>query len=111
MRFFCLNNIRNYASSPPRRPNPPLSLPAFLLRQQVLSLYRTVLRTTHQLPKSAPTRHELRGFARAELERNRSVCDLVHVRYLLSGGRAEVERLKGLVGGASGEEGKREKTK
>lgn len=110
MRLHCLN-IRNYVLAGPRRLNPPLSLPAFLLRQQVLSLYRSILRTTHQLPKSAPTRHELCDFARTELERNRSVDDLAHVRYLLSAGRAEVERLKDLVGGAIGEKGEGRKTK
>lgn len=110
MHIPCLNS-RNYASSRPRQLNPSLSLPAFLLRQQVLSLYRTILRTTLPLPKSAPTRNELRDFARAELERNRRVDDLAHVRYLLSAGRAEVERLKGLVGGAVGETAKGERAK
>lgn len=110
MRLTCLN-IRNYTSSRSLHPNPPLSLPAFLLRQQVLSLYRTVLRTTFQLPKSASTRQELRDLARAEMERNRSVADLAQVRYLLSAGRAEVERLNGLVGGAIGVKEEGGKTK
>lgn len=112
IRPYCFPLVRPYATidpsphkppfPPPRHPkrSPLLSLPAFLLRQQALALYRTVIRTTHRLPKSSATRHELVSFARTEFERSRDVKDLTHVRFLLAGGKVEVENLRGFVEGS-----------
>lgn len=101
MRHFLYRTYTNYST---HRRLPPLSLPAFLLRAQVLSLYRTILRTTHLLAKSDPTRHELKDFARKEFERNRHVQqdDLSQVRSLVAAGKAEVERWRGLIGNVVG---------
>lgn len=101
MRHFL---YRTYTNNSSHRRLLPLSLPAFLLRAQVLSLYRTILRTTRLLAKSDPTRNELRDFARAEFERNRHVQqdDLSQVKSLVTAGKAEVERWRGLIGGVVG---------
>jgi len=40
----------------------------------------------------------MRDFARREFERNRGVSDLGHVRYLVSTGKAELERVERAVG-------------
>lgn len=107
MRLFTTNPAllyRTYTNNSTHRRPLPLSLPAFLLRAQVLSLYRTILRTTRLLAKSDPTRNELKNFARTEFERNRNVQqdDLSHIKSLVAAGRAEVERWRGLIGGVVG---------
>lgn len=107
MRLFTPNATflyRNYSTNSSHRRLLPLSLPAFLLRAQVLSLYRTILRTTRLLAKSDPTRNELKDFARTEFERNRHVQqhDLSRVKSLVAAGRAEVERWRGSIGGVGG---------
>lgn len=46
----------------------------------------------------SPTREEMRVFAREEFERHREVEDLRKIRYLLSAGQAEMDRIRGQVG-------------
>ncbi len=94
-------HIRTYTT--PRRPtrilppSTPLTLTHFLQRQRVLSLWRRILRSTNRI-SSLSTRKEMRDFARREFERNRGVSDLGHVRYLVSTGKAELERVERAVG-------------
>ncbi|KAI2238729.1 hypothetical protein LOZ13_003691, partial [Ophidiomyces ophidiicola] len=40
------------------------------------------------------TRNELKQFARQEFERNKSVTDLTHIRYLISTGKAEFDYMR-----------------
>jgi len=96
--------IRTYATIASRKhptrlpPNKiPLSLDHFLIRQRVLALYRSIVRACHKIP--APTRDEMRLYAREEFERRRNTGDLRQIRYLLSTGKAELDRLRGQVGG------------
>ena len=95
-----LNLSRTYATrSTIRRSllaNKSLSLDHFLLRQRVLALYRTIIRACHRIP--SPIREEMRDYARAEFERQKEVEDLRQIRYLLSTGKAEFDRLMGQVG-------------
>ena len=74
---------------------PPLSLDHFLLRQRVLAFYRTVFRACDRIP--SPIREEMREYARGEFERQKDVEDLRKIRYLLSTGKAEFDRLMGAV--------------
>ena len=74
---------------------PPLSLDHFLLRQRVLAFYRTIVRACDRIP--SPIREEMREYARAEFERQKDVEDLRKIRYLLSTGKAEFDRLMGAV--------------
>ncbi|KAL9138158.1 MAG: hypothetical protein Q9175_000629 [Cornicularia normoerica] len=88
--------VRNYATASTRSSRlpsskPPLSLDHFLLRQRVLSLYRTTVRACHKIPP--PTREEMKKYAREEFEQHKAVEDLRKIRYLLSTGKAEFERL------------------
>ncbi|KAF6226860.1 hypothetical protein HO133_008301 [Letharia lupina] len=87
---------RSYATAstrssrlPPSKP--PLSLDHFLLRQRVISLYRTIVRACHKIPP--PTKEEMKKYAREEFEQHRAVEDLRKIRYLLSTGKTEFERL------------------
>ncbi|KAL2038260.1 hypothetical protein N7G274_008909 [Stereocaulon virgatum] len=75
---------------------PPLSLDHFLLRQRVLAQYRTIIRACRKVPEV--TREEMQRYAREEFERQKGVEDLRRIRYLLSVGKVEFERL---VGGVS----------
>lgn len=94
---------RSYATASPRTSRlpptkkPPLSLDHFLLRQRAISLYRTITRACYKIPP--PTRAEMKQYAREEFEQHRAVEDLRKIRYLLSTGRTEFERLGKQVSG------------
>ena len=96
--YFCAQSI--HSSQRPLRhlPTKPFTLDHFLLRQQTLALYRSVVRSCHRLPDSK-ARDEMRKYARDEFERQREVMDVRKIRYLLSTGRAEWKRLGGMFGG------------
>ena len=90
--------LRSYATTsprisqpPPSKKSPPLSLSHFLLRQRALSLYRTIIRACYKIPPSA--REEMKSYAREEFERHKDVDDSRKIRYLLSTGKTEFERL------------------
>ena len=94
--------VRSYATASTRSPRlpstkTPLSLDHFLLRQRVLSLYRTIIRACHKMPPS--TSAEMRKYAREEFEQHKRVADLRKIRYLLSTGKTEFERLGKQVSG------------
>ena len=94
--------VRSYATASTRSsrlpsPKPPLSLDHFLLRQRTISLYRTIVRACHKIPP--PTREEMKKYAREEFERHKAVEDLRKIRYLISTGRTEFERLGKQVSG------------
>ena len=90
---------RTYAttkSRPSRLQNKPrLSLNHFLLRQRVLAQYRTIIRACRKIPE--PMRDEMRQYARGEFERQRGLEDMRSIRYLLSTGKAEFDRLMGQI--------------
>ena len=95
---------RSYATTsprvsqrPPSKKSPSLSLSHFLLRQRALSLYRTIIRACYKIPPS--TREEMKRYAREEFERHRDVNDSGKIRYLLSTGKTEFERLGKQVSG------------
>ena len=97
-----LTIVRSYATASTRSPRlppseAPLSLDHFLLRQRVLSLYRTIIRACHKMPPSTST--EMRKYAREEFEQHKRVADLRKIRYLLSTGKTEFERLGKQVSG------------
>lgn len=77
---------------------PILTLEHFLLRQRALSLYRDIIRSCRRLP-DGQARAEMQSYAREEFERQKEVTDLRRIRYLLSTGRAEWKRLRGMFGG------------
>ena len=91
---------RTYATRSPTHRSllsnkPPLSLDHFLLRQRVLALYRTIIRACNRIP--SPIREEMQEYTRAEFERQKDVEDLRKIRYLLSTGKAEFDRLMGQI--------------
>ena len=111
---------RTYATKAPGKHSirlsprkPPLSLDHFLIRQRVLALYRSIMRACFKIPP--PTREEMKAYAREEFGRHRDVEDLRKIRYLLSTGKAELDKLRGQIGGMTwcwiyGSAGKRKAT-
>lgn len=85
--------IRTYATTTAPR----LSLSHFLLHHRALSLYRLILRSCAKLP--SPTNHEMARYTREEFERHRRVEEVRQIRYLLSTGKTEFERLGKQVSG------------
>ena len=79
-------------------PGQTLTLSNFLLRQQALALYRSIIRSCHRLP-DPKAREEMRKYAREEFERQREVTEVRKIRYLLSTGRVEWKRFGGMFGG------------
>ncbi|XP_052191431.1 uncharacterized protein LOC127800702 isoform X2 [Diospyros lotus] len=68
-----------------------LDLQDFIIRAQVLKLYRQALRTARRAPPHA--RAELTQIIRQEMEQNRDCCDRQRIRFLLGEGTG---KLKGL---------------
>ena len=73
------------------------TLAQFLLRSRVLALYRSIVRATNRIPPSSSTRAEMKKFAREEFDRHRGVADASKIRYLLSTGKTEFERMQRYV--------------
>ncbi|CDH51385.1 predicted protein [Lichtheimia corymbifera JMRC:FSU:9682] len=72
-----------------------MSLAHFMVRGQVISLYRDILRCTKGLDKQSA--REIRDFARADFERYRNERDLDKIRSLLSSGKQQMHSLKASV--------------
>ncbi|WCJ44290.1 LYR family of Fe/S cluster biogenesis protein [Euphorbia peplus] len=68
-----------------------LDLQEFIVRAQVLKLYRQALRVARRAPNDS--RVELAKTIREEMENNRNCKDKQRIRFLISEGK---ERLKGL---------------
>ncbi|WZN61291.1 hypothetical protein HKI87_04g28260 [Chloropicon roscoffensis] len=74
-----------------------MDLKRFILRGQVLSLYREALRTVRVAP--AHLRDELRRQVRGEFVANESQADQVQIRYLLSEGKRKIKELDEMLCG------------
>eukprot|EP00850_Spirogloea_muscicola_P018138 SM000163S02306 [mRNA] locus=s163:54973:55236:- [translate_table: standard] len=55
---------------------------AFILRSQVLTLYRKALRVARRAPR--PQRGELKALMREEMDQHRATTDTAQIRHLLS---------------------------
>uniref|UniRef100_G1U3B3 LYR motif-containing protein 2 n=1 Tax=Oryctolagus cuniculus TaxID=9986 RepID=G1U3B3_RABIT len=64
-----------------RLPPATLTLKQFLRRQQVLLLYRRILRAIRQVPDDSDRRY-LKDWARGEFKRNKSATQEVRTRWL-----------------------------
>ncbi|KAH8418646.1 hypothetical protein KR222_008445, partial [Zaprionus bogoriensis] len=70
-----------------------LRLAQFMLRQEVLKLYREIWRTTRLVPDKHSQR-ELRDWARHDFQLNRGQSDEVAIKMLLQSGRRSLTELK-----------------
>ena len=93
-----LRLLATVSSSVPARPplrragKPTLGLENFLQRQRVISLWRSVVRALHKIPKAH--RDEPMQYARNEFERHKKVTDLTQIRYLISTGKTEFDSMQ-----------------
>ncbi|XAR61607.1 hypothetical protein NMG60_11016073 [Bertholletia excelsa] len=72
-----------------------LDLQDFILRAQVLKLYRQALRTARRAPCHA--RAELGQMIRQEIENNRDCRDKQKIRFLISEGRGKLKGLEEML--------------
>ncbi|XP_030375322.1 LYR motif-containing protein 2 [Scaptodrosophila lebanonensis] len=74
-------------------PKTTLNIKQFMLRQEVLKLYRDILRTIRQVPDKG-SQWELRSWARHDFQNNRGQTDEVAIKMLLQHGRRSLGELQ-----------------
>ncbi|KAG2220251.1 hypothetical protein INT45_008792 [Circinella minor] len=91
--------LASQVKTPPPVPrffkDPQMSLAHFMIKGQVISLYRQILRCGKKLDKR--DKQEIRDFARADFERYRNEKDLDKIRSLLSSGKQQMHSLQASV--------------
>ncbi|NWX11129.1 LYRM2 protein, partial [Caloenas nicobarica] len=76
-----------------RLPPGALTLKQFLRRQQVLQLYRRILRAIRHVPAEADRRY-LKDWAREEFRRNKDATDEDAVRMMITQGNMQLQELQ-----------------
>ncbi|XP_014820065.1 PREDICTED: LYR motif-containing protein 2 [Calidris pugnax] len=76
-----------------RLPPGALSLKQFLRRQQVLQLYRSILRAIREVPAEADRRY-LRDWAREEFRRNKNATEEDAIRMMITQGNMQLQELQ-----------------
>uniref|UniRef100_A0A8C8RRM8 LYR motif-containing protein 2 n=1 Tax=Pelusios castaneus TaxID=367368 RepID=A0A8C8RRM8_9SAUR len=76
-----------------RLPPVTLTLKQFLRRQQVLQLYRRILKVIHQVPTKAD-QHYLKEWAREEFKRNKDATDEDAIRMMITQGNMQLQELE-----------------
>ncbi|KAM9330267.1 LYR motif-containing protein 2 [Gastrophryne carolinensis] len=70
-----------------------LNLRQFMVRQQVLTLYRRIFRVTRRIPDPAD-RHYLQDWARREFRSNQAASDEMAIRMMITQGQQQVQELE-----------------
>ncbi|NP_001264945.1 LYR motif-containing protein 2 [Gallus gallus] len=76
-----------------RLPPSTLTLRQFLRRQQVLQLYRRILRALRDVPAEADRRH-LQQWAREEFRRNKDATEEDAIRMMITQGHMQLRELQ-----------------
>ncbi|KAM9562864.1 LYR motif-containing protein 2 [Guaruba guarouba] len=76
-----------------RLPPGALNLKQFLRRQQVLQLYRKILRAIREVPAEADRRY-LKDWAREEFRRNKDATDEDAIRMMITQGNMQLQELQ-----------------
>ncbi|KAM4809242.1 LYR motif-containing protein 2 [Rhinophrynus dorsalis] len=76
-----------------RLPPAALSLKQFLVRQQVLGLYRKILRAVRQIPDAADRRY-MAEWAQEEFKRNKGATDELTIRMMIMQGQKQLQELE-----------------
>ncbi|CAH2047502.1 unnamed protein product, partial [Iphiclides podalirius] len=74
-------------------PKTTLSLKQFMLRREVLKLYREIFRTIRQIPEES-TRIELKDWARTDFKNNKHHSDEATIKSMLYYGRKSLADLQ-----------------
>ncbi|XP_055905544.1 LYR motif-containing protein 2 [Eupeodes corollae] len=72
---------------------PALSLKQFMLRQEVIKLYREIFRTIRQVPEKS-TQTELREWARYDFRNNKNQTEEIAIKMLIQHGRRSLTELQ-----------------
>lgn len=72
---------------------PGLNLKQFIIRQEVLKLYREILRTIRRVPDKS-TQYELREWARHDFRINKCQNDEIAIKMLIQHGRRSLTELQ-----------------
>lgn len=72
---------------------PALSLKQFIIRQEVLKLYREIFRTIRQVPEKS-TQFELREWARHDFRTNKNQNDEIAIKMLIQNGKRSLTELQ-----------------
>ncbi|KAE8628694.1 hypothetical protein XENTR_v10000177 [Xenopus tropicalis] len=76
-----------------RLPPAALTLKQFLVRQQVLGLYRKILRSVRQIPDAADQRY-MQEWAREEFRRNKGATEEIAIRMMITHGQRQLQELE-----------------
>ncbi|NXJ95878.1 LYRM2 protein, partial [Corythaixoides concolor] len=76
-----------------RLPPSALTLKQFLRRQQVLQLYRKILRAIREVPAEADRRY-LKDWAREEFRRNKDATEEDAIRMMITQGNMQLQELQ-----------------
>ncbi|XP_061225765.1 LYR motif-containing protein 2 isoform X2 [Neopsephotus bourkii] len=76
-----------------RLPPGALNLKQFLRRQQVLQLYRKILRAIREVPAEADRRY-LKDWAREDFRRNKDATDEDAIRMMITQGNMQLQELQ-----------------
>ncbi|KAM4706732.1 LYR motif-containing protein 2 [Discoglossus pictus] len=76
-----------------RLPPAALSLRQFMLRQQVLGLYRKICRAIRQIPDAAD-RGYMAEWAREEFKKNKGATEEVTIRMMVTQGQRQLQELE-----------------
>ncbi|NWW40685.1 LYRM2 protein, partial [Panurus biarmicus] len=76
-----------------RLPPGALTLKQFLRRQQVLQLYRKILRAIREVP-AEQDRHYLKDWAREEFKRNKDATEEDAIRMMITQGNMQLQELQ-----------------
>ncbi|XP_006269646.2 LYR motif-containing protein 2 isoform X2 [Alligator mississippiensis] len=76
-----------------RLPPAALSLKQFLRRQQVLQLYRRILRAIREVPNE-DDRHYLKQWTREEFKRNKDATEEDTIKMMITHGNIQLQELK-----------------
>ncbi|XP_058463516.1 LYR motif-containing protein 2 [Malaya genurostris] len=74
-------------------PKSALSFKQFMLRQEVLKLYRTIFRTIRQVP-DASSRQELCNWARADFRANKHLTEELAIKMLIQHANRSLKELQ-----------------
>ncbi|EAT34257.1 AAEL012328-PA [Aedes aegypti] len=78
-------------------PKSALSLKQFMLRQEVLKLYRTIFRTIRQVPDES-SRQELRQWARSDFRANKHQTEELAIKMLMQHANRSLKELQTSLG-------------
>ncbi|XP_067946508.1 LYR motif-containing protein 2-like [Watersipora subatra] len=70
-----------------------MSLKQFMLRREVITLYKEMIQTCHRIPDKS-TAKEMAEWVRADFRKNSTITDEAAIRMLISHGKQSLKKLQ-----------------